>query len=144
MEVRDAKSKDLQEIAKIMIQEFSKPPFKEKTVIDPVIKSLKFYLKIGKIFVAIKNKKIIGVVVFKVEQWWEGQVILIEDLTVKEGFKKQEIGKILTDWVERYAIKIKAKAVAFTTNKKSSFVKFYTKEGYKREKNTIFLRKDLN
>ena len=81
--------------------------------------------------------------VFKVEQWWEGPVILVEDLAVKEDLKKQGIGKKLTDEVEKYGKKIKASAVSFATNSKSSAVKFYIKQGYKKEKNKIFMRKKL-
>ena len=143
MRIRKATKKDIREITKLMIEEFSKPPFKEKTTINSVIKSLNFYLKIGKAFVAVEDKKILGIVVFKVEQWWEGPVILIEDLAVKEDFKKQGIGKHLTDKVEEYAKEIKAKSVSFTTHKKSSAVKFYTKQGYKIEKNTLFMRKNI-
>lgn len=143
MRIKKATKKDIKEIAKLMIEEFSKPPFKEKTIINSVIKSLNFYFKIGKAFVAIENKEIVGVVVLKVEQWWEGPVILIEDLAVKEDFKKQGIGKKLTDEVEKYGKKIKASAVSFATHSKSSAVKFYTKQGYKKEKNKIFMRKNI-
>ena len=143
MRIRKATKKDIREIAKLMIEEFSKPPFKEKTTINSVTKSLNFYFKIGKAFVAVEDRKIVGIVVFKVEQWWEGPVILIEDLAVKEDFKKQRIGKKLTDRVEEHAKKIKASSVSFATNSKSSAVKFYTKQGYKKEKNRIFMRKNL-
>ncbi len=143
MRVRKATKKDIMEIAKLMIEEFSKPPFKEKTTINSVIKSLNFYFRIGKAFVAVEDKKIVGILVFKVEQWWEGPVMLIEDLAVKEDFKKQGIGKKLTDKVEKYGNKINASAVSFATNSKSSAVKFYSKQGYKKEKNRIFMRKNL-
>ncbi len=143
MGIRKATKKDIMEIAKLMIWEFSKPPFKEKTTINSVIKSLNFYFKIGKAFVAVEDNKIVGIVVFKVEQWWEGSVILIEDLAVKEDFKKQGIGKKLTDEVEKYGKKKKANLVSFATNSKSSAVKFYTKQGYKKERNRIFMRKNL-
>ena len=143
MKIRKATKKDITEIAKLMLEEFSKLPFREKSIISSVTKSLNFYFKIGKAFVAIDNKKIIGVVVFKVEQWWEGLIVLIEDLAVKEDFKKQEIGKNLTDKVEDYAKKIKAKTVSFTTHKKSTAVNFYIKQGYKIEKNTLFMRKKV-
>ena len=69
--------------------------------------------------------------IFKVEQWWEGPAILIEDLAVKENFKKQGIGKRLIDNVENYAKNIKAKVIYLTTHKKSSAVKFYTKQDTK-------------
>jgi len=143
MRIREATKKDIGEIAKLMMGEFSKPPFEEKTIINSVIKSLTFYFKIGKSFVAIENKKIIGVVVFKIEQWWEGSVILIEDLAVEENSKKRGVGKKLTDKIEEYGKKIKASSINFATNSKSSAVKFYIKQGYKREKYRIFMKKNL-
>src|SRR3989344_8293533 len=124
MTIRKATKNDVEEIAKLMLEEFSKPPFNEKTTINSVIKSLNFYFKIGKVFAAMEDKMIVGIVVFKVEQWWEGPVILIEDLAVKEDFKKQGTGKKLTDAVENYGKKMRVKAVSFATNKKSSAVKF--------------------
>ncbi len=143
MKIRTATKNDVKEIAKLMLEEFSKPPFKEKTTINSVIKSLNFYFKIGKVFVAIVDKNIIGVVVSKVEQWWQGPVILIEDLAIKEDFKKRGVGKNLMDKVEAYAKNNKIKAISFSTHKKSSAVKFYKKRGYKIEKNTLFMRKEI-
>jgi len=99
MKVRRAVKKDSREIANLMREEFTKPPFNEKTTSKAVLKSLHFYFKIGKIYVAIKNNKIMGVIVFKIEQYWEGPVIIVEDLAVKENFKKQGIGKHLMDEV---------------------------------------------
>ena len=59
MKIRKATKKDIKEIAKLMLKEFSKPPFKEKTTINSVIKSLNYYFKIGKAFVAFEDKKLL-------------------------------------------------------------------------------------
>lgn len=143
MKVRFATKKDIMTIATLMLEEFSKPPFKEKTSLHAVIKSLNFYFKIGKMFVAIADKKIVAAVVFKVEQWWEGSVILVEDLVVKEDFKKRKVGKRLMDIVETYAKRNNIKSISFSTHKKSSTIKFYKKYGYKIEKNNLFMRKKI-
>ena len=141
MNIKKATTRDVKEIAELMLEKFSKFPFNEKTTIHSVIKSLDFYLKMGKAFVATVDKEIVGVVVFKIEQWWEGPVILIEDLAVKKNYKKKGIGKELTDKVENYAKKIKARAILLTTHRKSSAVTFYKKQGYNIEKNALFMRK---
>ena len=143
MKIRKATKKDLRKIAEIMRTEFAKPPFKEIESFSVVLKSLNFYFKIGNIYVAIMDKKIVGVVVFKIEQYWEGQVIIIEDLAVEEKFKKQEIGKRLMNYIESYAKKKKIKSICFSTHKKSSAVKFYQKQGYKLDKNTVFMRRKI-
>ena len=63
MRIRTATKKDIREIAKLMLGEFSKPPFNEKTTINSVIKSLNFYFKIGKAFVVIEHEDIVGIAV---------------------------------------------------------------------------------
>ena len=143
MKIRKAGKKDLKEVAELMINEYSKPPFKENEPIKNVLKSLKFYYNKAKINIAEEDKKIIGVVVFQIEQWWEGQVIIIQDLAVNEKFQKKGVGKSLMKFVERYALNKNVKRIYFGTNKKSSAIKFYKKLGYKIVKGKISMSKKL-
>jgi len=143
MIIRKATKKDIEEIAKLMLDEFKNPPFNERVNIKSVLKSLKFYFKIEKIYVAVDRREIIGVLVFKIEQYWEGPVIIIEDLVVKEEFKKRGIGKMLMEKIEYYAKKNKLKRILFKTHKKSPAVKFYQKIGYKTRKDIIDFEKKI-
>ena len=143
MKIKKATKKDLKEIAKLMRTEFAKPPFKEKASLNAVLKSLNFYMKIGKIYTAQIKQKIIGIIIFKEEQFWKGRIILIEDLAIDEKVKKQGIGKKLVNYVESHAKKRKAKFIGFITHKKSNAVKFYQKQGYKIKKDSIIMRKDI-
>jgi N-acetylglutamate synthase-like GNAT family acetyltransferase len=143
MDLRKATKKDINGIAKLMREEFTKQPFNEKASLKSILKSLDFYLKIGKSFIILHQKEIVGVVIFKVEQYWEGRVVIIEDLAVKEKFKKQGLGKALMIKVESYSKKNKIKSIYFNTEKKSSAVKFYKRLGYKIAKNRISLGKKL-
>ena len=143
MKIRKGTKNDLKKIANIMRTEFAKPPFKYKAPLNSVLKSLRFYFKIGEIYVASINQKIIGVIIFKEEQFWDGRVILIEDLAIDEKFKKQGIGKGLMNYVETYAKKRKAKFIGLITNKKSKAVKFYKKFGYKMKKDRIIMEKKI-
>lgn len=143
VKIKKAEKKYLREIAELMKREFSKPPFKERVTINTIIKSLNYYYKIGEIYIAICEKKIVGVVVFKVEQFWEGPVMIIEDLAVEEDFKKHGIGRELMDFVEKYAKRKNIKAITFLTHKKSKVLNFYKKLGYKVDKNIITLGKKL-
>lgn len=142
MRIRKANKGNLKEIGKLMKKEFAKLPFNERASLNAVLKSLNFYCKLGRIYVAVEQK-IVGVVVFKKEQYWEGSVIIIEDLAVDEKFKKQGIGKNLVDYVESLAKKEKIKSICFKTHKKSKAVKFYQKYGYKLDKNAVFMRKEI-
>ncbi|GAJ24672.1 unnamed protein product, partial [marine sediment metagenome] len=141
MKIRKAGKNDLKEIGKLMLKEFSKPPFNERASLKDVLKSLKFYFKNSKIYFSKKEEEIAGIIVFQIEQWWEGKVIIIQDLAVKEKFQKQNIGENLMKFLEDYAKKKKIKRIYFETNKKSSSVKFYQKLGYKINKDRIAMNK---
>jgi len=143
MKIRKAKKKELKDIIKIMLIEFSKPPFNEKDDFNSAIRSLRFYFKLGRIYVALIDKEIIGVIVFKIEQYWEGRILIIEDLAVKEEFKKQGVGKNLMGFVEDYAKNKSIKRILFTTDKRSKAISFYKKLGYKEEKNRISMTKKI-
>lgn len=143
MEIRKAAKKDINVIAKLMLTEFSKPPFNERDSLSAVLKSLEFYYKIGNIYIAADKTKTAGIVVFKIEQYWEGPVIIIEDLAVKETFKKQGVGSMLLRWVESYAKKNKIKMISFRTNKKSPALKFYKKHGYKQKADVVYFEKKM-
>jgi ribosomal protein S18 acetylase RimI-like enzyme len=143
MKIREATKADISAIARLMLDEFSKHPFKERATIGAVIKSLNFYFKIGKSFVAVIDDRIVGVLIFKTEQWWNGRVLLIEDLAVKDEFKNQGIGKQLIDKIENYARTNKVKTITFSTNRKSSSIKFYKKQGYKVIADRISMEKTL-
>ncbi|HEA46391.1 MAG TPA: GNAT family N-acetyltransferase [Candidatus Pacearchaeota archaeon] len=142
MEIKKAAKKDLKEIASLMKKEIGKPPFNEKDSINFILKSLRFYLKNSEIYISTENK-IEGVLIFQVEQWWEGKVIIIQDLVVSYKFQKKGIGKNLMVFIEKYAKKIKAKRIYFETNKKSSAIKFYKKMGYKINKDRISMNKKM-
>jgi len=143
MKIRNATKIDIRTIAKLMLEEFRKPPFNERVSLDAVIKSMNFYFKLGKIYVVTEKKEIIGVLVFKTEQYWEGPVIIIEDLAVKNNFKKQGVGKMLMSYVESYAKNNSIKRVLSLTNKKSLAIKFCKKIGYKPLKNVINFEKKI-
>ena len=143
MKIRKATKKDLKEVIDIMLTEFSKPPFNERVNFQDALKSLRFYFKLGEIYVAVIDKKIVGIVIFKIEQYWEGKVLIIEDLAVREEFKEQEVGKKLMNFVESYSKKKNIKRVLFITNKKSKALGFYKRLGYKEGKNRINMEKKL-
>ena len=142
MKIRKATKKDLKEIAELMKKELSKSPFNERDSIKNILKSLDFYYKNAEIYL-IEEKRIVGVLVFQIELWWEGSVIIIQDLTVNKEFQKKGIGKLLMNFVERYACNNNVKRIYFGTNRKSPSIKFYKKLGYKTNKDRISMSKKI-
>jgi ribosomal protein S18 acetylase RimI-like enzyme len=143
MKIIKASKKDIKEIGKLMFEEFSKPPFNEKVKFDSVLKSLKFYFKIGEIFIAKEKNQIMGVLVFKIEQYWEGKVIIIEDLAVKEEFKGRGVGKNLIEKLEKYSKENNIKRILLSTHIRTPALSFYKKIGFKITKDRISMSKEL-
>ena len=143
MIIRKATKRDIVEIVKLMLEEFKKPPFNERASLKYVLKSLNFYFKIGTIYIATYKKEIISVLVFKIEQWWEGPVIIIEDLAVKGEFKKRKIDRIIMNKLEYYAKKNKIKKIIFDTNIKSPSIRLFKRFGYKHRKDIISMEKRI-
>ena len=143
MQIRIIQSRDIQTVAHLLLDSFKKPPYNERVSLLAVQKSLRFFLRIGSGFVALADKKIVGVVYFKVEQYWEGPVVLIEDLAVQPEFQSQGVGKLLLDRVERLAKKHKACMVSFVTHSKSPAISFYKKMGYHPNSKRVIFEKRL-
>lgn len=68
-----------------------------------------------------------GIIVFKIEQYWERPVIIIEDLAVKEEDKRENIGKLLMAALEKCAKKNKINRILFKPHRKSPSIGFYKK-----------------
>lgn len=140
MRIRRANKGDLREIGELMLEEFSKPPFNENVALDSVLKSLGYYYKNAEIYVAV-DKNICGVLIFRVELWWEGKVVIIQDLAVKEFFQNKNIGSKLMGFLENFSKKKNIKKICFETNSKFSSIYFYKKLGYKLKRNRIVMEK---
>ncbi len=143
MQIRKATLNDIPKIAKLLLKAFQKPPFNEKASTRMVTQSLRFYFKIGAGFVAIYKKEIVGVIYYKIEQFWRGPVLLVEDLAVKKEFERKNVGKRLMEKIEELAAKRKIKMITFITNQKSPAKTFYKKVGYKQRKDLIIFEKQI-
>ncbi|MFP4423732.1 MAG: GNAT family N-acetyltransferase [Candidatus Woesearchaeota archaeon] len=135
--IRLANEDDKEEIVSLLQDVFSEPPFNEKESLESIRKSVEFYFRIGNFFVFCENE-ILGLIIFKVEQWWEGPVVIIEDLAVKR--RSEGIGTALMQKVEKYARQISAESISLCTKKE--VVPFYIKQDYQ-EEDTVCLKKKL-
>lgn len=142
MIIRKMKKIEMKNVAKIMLEEFSKPPFNEKVSIKDMLESLMFYYKNTNIYIAVENE-IVGGIVFQVERWWEGEVIIVQDLFVVKKFQGKNIERNLMNFLENYCREYNVVKIHFETNKKSSAVKFYEKMGYKINKSRIIMEKNI-
>ena len=143
MRIRTITSRDIPAAAKVLRAEFGKPPYNETASMPMVIKSLRHFLSLGTGFVALEKNQIVGVVYFRISQFWAGPTMEIEDLAVKDGFKGKGIGKKLLAKAEAFDRKKKVVHVLLITSRKAGTQSFYTQKGYQLMKDSIFFKKKL-
>jgi GNAT superfamily N-acetyltransferase len=140
--ISEFNNKSFKDIASMMIEELKRSPFNEKASLKAAMESVKFYSIIGKIFVATLNNKIIGAAIFKIEKYWEGSVIILEDLIVIKEFENKNVDGKLLENIEQYAKRNSIKSINFQTKKYPSINK-YRKLGYKIRKDIISMEKKI-
>lgn len=143
MKIRNATKKDIPQMSILMLDEFRKPPWNEKANLKAVEKSLSYYLETGKAIVAVVEQEIVGILVYRVDQYWQSPVASVEDMAVKGHFQGKRVGKMLLDELEKQARRVHAKKIVLITNKRSRAARFYSKNGFAPKKKVIYLEKKI-
>ncbi|MBU3924127.1 MAG: GNAT family N-acetyltransferase [Nanoarchaeota archaeon] len=142
MRIRKIKRNELRKTSELMLEVFSKSPFNEECPIEDVIESLEFYYKNAEIYIAYSDS-IEGVIVFQIEKWWEGNVLIVQDLAVRKNSQRKNIGRLLMNFLDEFSKKKEIKKIIFGTHRDSDSVDFYKKLGYKINRNGIVMEKIL-
>ncbi len=142
MKIRKAAKKDFKEIFKLMNVEYLKH-YNEKWVEKNALKTINYYSKIGKIFVAEIDRKVIGFVIIREEYYNEGKRLMIEELVVNGEYQGKGIGKKLMNYIEAYCKKKGILSIWLITNKKAAAFKFYKRIEYKLLDDTAYFEKVL-
>lgn len=84
-----------------------------------------------KFLVAESDNKVIGIAVyFYTYSTWKGRVLYLEDLVVKESFRRHGIGKMLFDELVSIAVETKCKRMSWQVLEwNEPAIKFYEKIG---------------
>jgi aminoglycoside 6'-N-acetyltransferase I len=140
--IREAVTKDIDEIVEIFKNEYSKPPYNEKWTFASAKLKIEQYLKFeDKCLIAIFNNRVAGFIIFKSVIWDDGNHIFVDEFAVDERLQKKGIGKKLINFVESY--NKNTTSVEFFTHKNSDAYKFYKNMGYNDVEGFTFMAKKL-
>ena len=142
MKIRKAKKGDFKEIYELIKIEYFKH-YKEKWTKENTFKTLRFYDKVGKIFIVEIEKKVVGFVIIREEFYNGNKTLLVKELVVQGKVQGKGIGKKLMMFVNDYCRKNKIKSIWLITGRKVDAFKFYKKIWYKHEVNTAYFSKKL-
>lgn len=141
--IQKASKKNLPEINRIFIEEYSKPPYNEKWPVEKSLAKLKRYLKEGSIFVFKKDNKIVGFIIGSVHLWDKGDEGFINEVVVSKKFQGGGYGKKLITYFIKDSKKKGAIYVALLSNPRSKAFKIYKKMGFKILKDFTYMTKKI-
>ena len=133
MKIRKTTKKDIKEIVKIFIKEYSKQPYNENWTIVQATKRINAYFKNDNIFVLEINKQIEGFIIIGFYYWHVGLRGHINEIAVMEEYQGKGYGKMLMKFGEDYIKSKNAKEISLLTSTKSLAFKMYKNLSYKEE-----------
>lgn len=145
MKIRKATCKDIKELANLLAylfdqeKEHKTDTKKQKTGLQSIIENK----KIGKIFVATKQNKIVGMInlLYSVSTSLGARVGIIEDVIVLPEFRGKKIGSQLIKHAIKYAKRKNLKRITlFTDFDNQKAHKFYEKSGFTKSSMVQFQR----
>jgi len=143
VKIRKATKKNFETIARLINKEYSKHPYNEPWKKENAIRTLNYFSKIGSIRVLINVNKIIGFIIFRIENYNDRDAIMIEELIVDSDFQGKGFGKKLIEFVEDYARHKKIKKIWLIASRDAPAYNFYEKIGYKLCKRIVMFDKAL-
>jgi|TARA_B100001971_G_scaffold212193_1_gene241642 N-acetylglutamate synthase-like GNAT family acetyltransferase len=142
MKIRKATKRDFNNISNLIKEEYWKH-YKEKWTIESALETLNHYKKVGKIFVGEIEKRIVGVIIIREEEYNGRKTLMVEELVVNGDLQGKGLGKKLMMFVEGYCKKNNIKRIWLITGKDASAFGFYKKIGYKHEEKTVYFSKKV-
>jgi len=140
-EIRKAKKEDEKEIAKILMEESSKPPYDEKYTFEGA-KGETSRLAKGDLYVAVDGCEIVGFIASNITES-DKEKVYISELWLKKKFQGKGIGKRLVEFIEDYYRTKGVKKIRLVSKIKSKAFGFYKKLNYKEYKEMVFMEKKL-
>ena len=140
MKIRQAKDKDLKEIAKILMEESVKKPYNEKFTPGSAKKDVLEFFK-NSLYVATGEEKIIGFIAPHIVNSDKTKAY-IDELWIRSDYQGKGAGKILVKFVEDMYKKKGLSKIRLTTKKKAKSYGFYKKLKYK-DADLVYMEKRL-
>ena len=141
--LRKAKKLELNDISKIYMNEFSKPPYNEKWTYKKVNERIQFYYKYYDLYSILLDKKLVGFIAVNPKFMCPGDVAYVEEVAIIEEFQSKGIGKEVTKQIFEIYRKRGFKKFLCIVNKKGNAIKALKKLKVNESKSEILMEKKL-
>jgi len=143
VELKKAEREDLKEIAKIYMEEFSKPPYREPWTLKKAEKKMNVFSKYCDIWKIIYEEKIAGFIVINPSQWCPGEFIFGEEMAIKPELQGKGIGTEVWKQIFRMYKERGFKTFIGIQNKNSKVKNLYNRLGIRESKENVILERRL-
>jgi len=142
-ELKLTKEKDIGEIAKIYMQEFSKPPYKEQWTLKKSIEQISLYFKNYDLYTILVGDKIVGFIALNSRFMCPGEVVFGEEIAIKEEYQNRGIGAYVFNEIFKIYKRKGYKRFIGIANKDSKVMTLYQKLGLYQSGTDILIEKRL-
>jgi len=141
--IRKAKKSELEEIARIFKRVFNEKPYKDNWTHKSALNRIKHEFKVSEIFVYVKEKKIIAMVIISKTVGPKRNLAEIKDFAIIKEYRNKGIGSEFLQEIEKRLLKKNYQSTYLETYIKSKAVDFYKKNKYKISKHAVLMNKKL-
>ncbi|MCW8965721.1 MAG: GNAT family N-acetyltransferase [Candidatus Pacearchaeota archaeon] len=141
VKIRKAKKEDFNEIAKILMNESSKPPYNEKYTLKISLKETNNFSK-DELYIAEDKKNILGFIASNITPDNKKKAY-INELWLKPVSQGKGIGRLLVNFIEKLYKKKGVKTIRLVSKTNSKAFGFYKKLKYKEYKEMVFMEKKI-
>ena len=138
-----SKGKELTEISKIYMEEFSKQPYDQKWTFKKAKDKMKFFSKYCDLYSIKIDSQVIGFIVVNSDFMFPGEVAFLEEMAIKEDFQGKGIGTAAIKSMIKNYKKKGFKRFLGMVNFKSKAFSFYKKSGLKLSRTDVLMEKEL-
>lgn len=142
-ELKKSKESDINEIAKIYIEEFSKPPYKEQWTLKKALGQVRFYYVNYDLYTIFVGSTVVGFIAVNSRFMCPGEVAFGEEIAIKEEFQNRGIGTFVSKEIFRIYKEKGYKRFIAIANRNSRAMNLYNKLGLYQSNDDVLIEKRL-
>ena len=142
-ELNKTKDREIKTLAEIYIEEFSKPPYKEKWTLKKATEKIKIFKNLYDCYTIFYGKNIIGFIAVNPTFMCPGVVAFGEDIVIKKEFQGKGLSTLVFNKIFQIYKKRSFKYFMGIAHKKSKALKIYKRKGFSIDKDFVLIGKRI-
>ncbi|HCN55815.1 GNAT family N-acetyltransferase [Leuconostoc citreum] len=133
--------KNIDEVVSLYIDVFSREPWNEKNESNEIRLYVERMLNLNseQSFLYTENKHLIGVAIGFVKPWYKGEEYILDTFLIHPNHQKKGLGQLFLTELKKTLNNQGVENIALDTDKHTPAERFYLKNGFKENQESIFL-----